>query len=266
MTQDSSTAPRGHPFAHYPDLPGSAFVVIGTGNGVGEQVVRALAANTVRIACVDLSGEAAKRAASLAGDGVALQADVRQPDAIERLLDRSQEALGPLRGIIDVVGMLKPGSLAETDDETWRWHFDMVFEHSRRVAREAVHRLAPGSSVSFVTSAAGMAGVRNSAAYAAAKAAQISLIRSAATEFAPSGIRVNGVAPGMIANPRMKRLLAAVDGLEQAQSIIPMGRLVEPEEVADALLLLSSASASIITGQILVLDGGVQYAWPYPDL
>jgi NAD(P)-dependent dehydrogenase (short-subunit alcohol dehydrogenase family) len=181
-------------------------------------------------------------------------------------LDRSQEALGPLRGIIDVVGMLKPGSLAETDDETWRWHFDMVFEHSRRVAREAVHRLAPGSSVSFVTSAAGMAGVRNTAAYAAAKAAQISLIRSAATEFAPSGIRVNGVAPGMIANPRMKRLLAEVGGLEQAQSIIPMGRLVEPEEVADALLFLSSASASIITGQILVLDGGVQYAWPYPDL
>ncbi|MFD7232815.1 SDR family NAD(P)-dependent oxidoreductase [Streptomyces sp. NPDC059881] len=263
---NSSTATRGHPFAQYPDLPGSSFVVIGTGNGVGEQVVRALAANRVRVACVDISHEAAERAASLAGDGVALQADVREPGAIEGLLDHSQEALGQLRGIIDVVGMLRSGSLAETDDETWRWHFDVVFEHSRRVAREAAHRLAPGSSISYVASTAGLAGVRNNAAYAAAKAAQISLIRSAATEFASSGIRVNGVAPGMVANPRMKRFLSDVEGLEQAQNVIPMGRLVEPEEVADSLLFLSSTSASIITGQIIVLDGGVQYAWPYPEL
>ncbi|MGW2964453.1 SDR family NAD(P)-dependent oxidoreductase [Streptomyces sp. NPDC001220] len=267
MTKDTSaaTAPT-HRFARYPDLPGSAFVVIGTGDGVGKQVVRALAANEVRVACVDLSQAAAERAASLAANSLALQADVREPGAIAGLLDQAEEALGPLRGIIDVVGMLKSGSIAETDDETWQWHFDVVFEHSRQLAREAIHRLARGSSVTYVTSAAGMAGVRNNAAYAAAKAAQISLIRSAAAEFAPSGVRVNGVAPGMIANPRMKQFLTETAALEMAQHIIPMGRLVEPEEVADTLLFLSSASASIITGQVVVLDGGVQYTWPYPEI
>ncbi|GAA3834234.1 SDR family oxidoreductase [Streptomyces chiangmaiensis] len=126
--------------------------------------------------------------------------------------------------------------------------------------------IGPANCTSLVSSAAGMAGVPNNAAYAAAKAAQISLIRSAAAEFAFSDVRVNGVAPGVIANPRMQRFLAEGNGLDRARDIVPMGRLVEPAEVADALLFLSSSSASIITGQIIVLDGGVQCTWPYPKV
>ncbi|WP_351236077.1 SDR family oxidoreductase [Streptomyces sp. NPDC002133] len=107
-------------------------------------------------------------------------------------------------------------------------------------------------------------GAWNNAAYVAGKAAQISLVRSAAAEFDSPGVRVSGVAPGMIANPRMKRFLAEGNGPERAQGVIPVDGLVAPEDVADALLFLSSVSASFITGRIFVLDG-VQNTWPYPD-
>ncbi|GAA3104603.1 glucose 1-dehydrogenase [Pseudonocardia yunnanensis] len=264
--QESEQTGHAHSFARYSDLSESAFVVFGTGAGVGQSVVRGLAANGVRVVCVDLSQEAAEQAAALAESDIAIRADLREPDAVRTVLDRATREVGPLRGVVDVVGMLRPGTIAETDDATWRWHFDVVFEHARRLAREAAHLLGHGGCLTYVASAAGMAGVRNNAAYAAAKAAQISLIRSAAAEFGPAGVRVNGVAPGMIANQRMLKFLADVGGMMKARAVIPMGRLVEPDEVADAVLYLSSAAASIVTGQILVLDGGVQHTWPYPDL
>jgi NAD(P)-dependent dehydrogenase (short-subunit alcohol dehydrogenase family) len=253
-------------FAVYPDLAGAAFLILGTENGVGEQIARALDRNGAAVACADIDAAAAQTAAAALRRSLAIPTDVTDPSAAVAACGKAESEFGPLRGVIDVVGMLRPTRIADAEDAQWKWHFEIVFEHARRVAREAIYRFKAGTSVTYVTSAAGFAGVPGNAPCAAATAAQISLIRSAAVEFAPAGIRVNGVAPGVIGNPRMDAFLKASVARDVTEAVIPMGRFARPREVADSLLFLSSRSASYITGQVIPLDGGVLNRWPYPSL
>lgn len=253
-------------FSLYPDLNGTTFLVIGTGSGIGQQIAQGLDHNGASVVCADIDEAAAKTVAAKLQQSLAIAMDVTNPTAIAEVFDKAESTFGSLNGVIDVVGMLKPKPIAEADEAHWKWHFEIVFDHARRVAKEAIHRLNPGSSVTYVTSAGGFAGVPNNAPYAAAKAAQISLIRSAAVEFAAKGIRVNGVAPGVIGNPRMEDFLDSSGKREATEAVIPMRRLAQPREVADSLLFLSSRSASYITGQVIVIDGGVQNSWPYPPI
>lgn len=263
---DTGVGEDNHLYATYPDLDGKAFLVLGTGDGIGRQIVRGLAANGVQVACLDADAAVAARAASLARRGVAIPADVTDPATVAHAFDQAQEAFGRLDAVVDVVGMLRTGRVVDATEQLWQWHAEIVFNHAWRVAAEAGRRLAPGAAVTYVASTAGFVGVRNNAAYAAMKAALISLTRTSAAEFGPLGIRVNAVAPGVVGTPRMHAFLSSAGALAGMQAATPLGRLAEPFEIADALLFLSSGSASYITGQTLVVDGGALSTSPYPDL
>jgi NAD(P)-dependent dehydrogenase (short-subunit alcohol dehydrogenase family) len=248
------------PVPDYPALlrlNGRGIIVVGAGQGIGRQAAHAVSALGARAVCVD-------RDASLAEDvakevsGLAVRADVTDRAGMERVVWRAVEELGRLDGLIDIVGMATYMSLLELDDGTWNSQFDICLRHAFlavQIAGRAM-RETGGGSMAFVASISGLAGAPNHAAYGAAKAGLMSLVRSAAVELGPSGIRVNAVAPGGTLTPRVSAALTPARRTEH-EALLPTGRLNEPADIASALLFLVSDLSANLTGQTLVVDGGV---------
>lgn len=237
-------------------LDGRVYAVFGTGAGIGGETVRALTALGATVACLDLDLDAARVATG--PDGLALGVDVSEPGAIDRALDEVIERYGRLDGAIDVIGAALFKKFAETTDDEWDRQIDLVIRHAFRVLRAAAPLIerSGGGSLGFVTSIAGINAAPSNGTYGMFKAAMMSMVRSAAVELGPTGIRVNCVAPGATLTPR---LLATQSGPMQdaARRSTPLRKLAEPSDMAAALAFLSSPMAGHITGQTLVVDGGV---------
>jgi NAD(P)-dependent dehydrogenase (short-subunit alcohol dehydrogenase family) len=253
-----------------PDYPGllrldrRRFVVVGAGLGIGRQTAHALSAAGARVACVDVEADRAHDVASEVG-GVAVVGDAtRRPDA-ERVFDAATDALGGLDGVVDIVGMARYSTLLEIDDDEWDWHFDIVLRHAYLAVQLGGRRLAAGSGgvLAFVASVSGLTSAPRHAAYGAAKAALMALVRSAAVELGPVGVRVNAVAPGVVWTPRVSAILGE-EGRARNAANTPIRRVAEPADIAAALLFLCSDLAAYVTGQTLVVDGGVGAKFPYP--
>ena len=184
---------------------------------------------------------------------------------VERMAADAHQALGRVHGVIDIVGMSRYETIADTDDESWDWHHDTVLRH----AWLAIQAFGPhlvedgGGSLAFVASVSGLSGAPLHAAYGAAKAGLMALVRSAAVELGPGGVRVNAVAPGVVLTPRVSGLMSDRDK-EANVANAPLRRMALPADIASALLFVSSDLASYMTGQTLVVDGGVGCKFPYP--
>jgi len=120
-----------------------------------------------------------------------------------------------------------------------------------------------GGAMAFVASVSGITGAPRHAAYGAAKAGLMALVRSAAIELGPAGIRVNAVAPGAVWTPRVSALLGE-EGRQRGSDNAPLRRVALPADIASALLFLMSDLAAYVSGQTLVVDGGVSAKFPYP--
>lgn len=259
------------PIPDYPGLlrlDGRRFVVLGAGQGIGRQAAGALATAGARVACVDLETERAERVAQELG-GIALSGDMTERADVERVLDEATAALaGPeargLDGVVDVIGMARYAALVDVSDDEWAWHFDIVLRHAYLAVQLAGRQLAAhGGALVFVASASGITSAPRHGAYGAAKAALMSLVRTAAVELGPTGVRVNAVAPGVVWTPRVAALLGeAGEALNRANT--PLGRVAQPADIAAAVLFLCSDLAGYVTGQTLVVDGGVGAKFPYP--
>ena len=233
-------------------LDGRRFVVLGGGQGIGRQVCHALAQSGALVICVDKSAELAEAVAADVG-GEAIEADILQRDDVERVF-----AQGPISGAVDIVGMPVLGPLAELDDADWQRQFDLVLRHAflaMQIGGRAV-AAAGGGSMVFVGSISGLAHVPGQAAYGTAKAALHQLVGSMGRELAPSGVRVNAVAPGFTQTPRLLEMLSS-EQWAQVASIIPRGAPGRTSEIASAVLFLASELSSYITGQVLAVDGGM---------
>jgi len=246
-------------------LDGRGFVVAGAGQGIGRQTAHALAAAGARVLCADVVGERAAQVAAEVG-GVPWQGDVRERDEVERLVTEARAALGRLHGFVDIVGMARFADLLDTSDDDWRFNFDMVLRHAFLLAQAGGRALcdAGGGVLVFVASASALASAPHHAAYGAAKAALLSLVRTAAVELGPSGVRVNAVAPGTVWTPRVAALLGE-EGRARNEANAPLRRIALPEDVASAILFLASDLARHVTGHTLVVDGGVAQKFPYPS-
>jgi NAD(P)-dependent dehydrogenase (short-subunit alcohol dehydrogenase family) len=162
--------------------------------------------------------------------------------------------------VVDVIGEIRYGRAIDLSDEDWNYSLDSVlkqfFNLGRAAGRHLVAQGAGGSIVS-ISSVSGIAAAPFHAPYGAAKAGLMSLTRSLAIEFAPAGIRVNNVAPGAVATPRV---VARLGGRESdalpLESRAPLGRMGEPDEIAKVVVFLSSDLASYVSGQTIVVDGG----------
>ena len=245
-------------------LDGRRFVVLGAGQGIGRQSAHALASVGARVACVDVEASRSHEVADEVG-GVAVVGDAtRRPDAV-RLFDDATAALDGLDGVVDIIGMARYASVLEVEDRDWDWQFDIVLRHVYLAVQLAGRRLAAhsGGVLAFVASVSGLTSAPNHAPYGAAKAGLMALVRSAAVELGPSGVRVNAVAPGVVWTPRVSALLGK-EGEERNVANTPLRRVAQPADIAAALLFLCSDLASYVTGQTLVVDGGVGAKFPYP--
>ncbi|GAB3516022.1 SDR family NAD(P)-dependent oxidoreductase [Phytohabitans suffuscus] len=240
-------------------LDGQVHVVLGAGNGMGQQSAHALAAFGATVVCVDLD---ATRAEAVAGEvkGIAWSGDITSRADVRRLFADVVAQKGRLDGVIDIVGLARARPVVEYTDDDWAFHHDIVLRHAYlaiQYATEQWRALGTGGAMTFVASAAGLLSAPGLGAYGAAKAALMSLVRTAAVELGPDGIRVNAVAPGVIRTPRAQGNPKWTDELVRANiDRTPLRKLGYPPDVAGALLFFSSPLAGHVTGQTLVVDGG----------
>jgi NAD(P)-dependent dehydrogenase (short-subunit alcohol dehydrogenase family) len=251
-------------------LEGRRVLVVGAGTrrvegkegavGNGRAISILAAREGASVACADVDGEAA--AETLAGvegeggTGCVLVADVGDPDACTRLPGNAAQALGGLDGVVLSVGVLGPFDLAGTAAEEW----DRVFAVNARshglIAGAALELMPPGSSLVFMSSMSGLMPGIGMPAYDATKAAVLAIARHAALEGAARGIRANAVLPGVVDTPLGAATLRP-DGPPRDRLRIPLGRRGTPWDVAYATLFLLSGESAYVTGQSLVVDGGI---------
>jgi 3-oxoacyl-[acyl-carrier protein] reductase len=231
--------------------------VTGGSRGIGAAISRELAGAGARVAVNYRSGrEAAEKLAGELG-GLALQADVSKPEEAQGLVERVEAELGELEILVNNAGVTRDTLIARMSDEDWETVLETnlrgPFNTSRAVARKMLRRRR--GVIVNLTSVVGLHGNPGQANYASSKAGVIGLTKALARELGARGVRVNAVAPGYI-RTELTDVLP-----EQAREAIltntPLGRLGEPEDVAGAVRFLCSDEARFVTGEVLLVDGGL---------
>jgi NAD(P)-dependent dehydrogenase (short-subunit alcohol dehydrogenase family) len=240
-------------------LDGRVFVMLGAGSGIGRQCAHALAAVGATVVCVDLDGDRAAAVAAEVG-GVVRRADVTVRSEVAEVFGFVRRDLGRLDGVVDIIGLARYKPLVELTDADWQFHHEAVLRHAYLAIQYATgvwQATATGGAMTFVASVAGIASSPMLGAYGVEKAGLMSLVRTAAVELGPHGIRVNAVAPGIVRTPRAQANEKWTRELLNTNiARTPLRKLGYPSDVAAALLFLSSPMAGHITGQALVVDGG----------
>ena len=236
--------------------------VTGSSRGIGRAVALRLAEEgwAVGINCIsrlDLAEELAASIRSRGGAAAAFQADVADREAITAAIRGAEAALGgPVSLLVNNAGIAEQNLFQEIPPDFWRRIFavnvDGAFHTIQAVLPAMIHEKA--GCIVNISSIWGQRGASCEAAYSATKAALIGLTRSLAMELAPSGIRVNCVAPGVI-HTDMVEVLGA-ETLRDLAEQTPLGRLGTPEDVAEAVAFFAGEVASFLTGQVLTADGG----------
>ena len=189
--------------------------------------------------------------------GIAVEGDVADAAQAQALVERVEDELGDIDILVNNAGITRDGLLARMSDEEWRevlaTNLDGTFHTCRAVARKMLKRRA--GSIVNMTSYVGLHGNPGQANYAASKGAIIAFTKALAKELGGRGVRVNAVAPGYIATELTEVLSEEIRGAILANT--PMGRLGSPEDVAAAVRFLCSDEAAFITGDVLLVDGGL---------
>jgi 3-oxoacyl-[acyl-carrier protein] reductase len=241
-------------------------LITGAGIGIGRATAKAFARAGYRVVATDiLEAEGAALVGEIAAAGGKAEfhrLDVRSTQAADALVAEIEMEHGGIDVIVANAGIAHKAPLAELTDEKWDQTFEIDLKGIFRVVRPALAgmRARGAGAVVAVSSIMGVAyGWDEHVHYSAAKAGVVGLVRGLAVELARDGVRVNGIAPGYIRTAQLLNEQHSLGpaGAEKAGEFIPMGRIGEPEEIADVILFLASHAARYMTGQVVVVDGGL---------
>ncbi|NQT84701.1 3-oxoacyl-[acyl-carrier-protein] reductase [bacterium] len=242
-------------------LEGKNAVVTGGAAGIGRAIAQAFAAEGAGVAICDLDYDGAKKAAEeIRSDGAiakAYETDVSDWESVMQVAEKALEDFGVIDILVNNAGITRDNLIIRMSDEEWNDVLDVnlkgVFNFTKAFVPGMLRRRS-GKIIS-IASVVGIMGNAGQANYAASKAGIIGFTKSLARELAPRRINVNAIAPGFI-----KTGMTEVLGEEQKSALserIPLSRLGEPEDVARSALFLASELSDYITGQVLVVDGGM---------
>lgn len=247
------------------EFTGKVALVTGAGSGIGRATALAFAEAGARVVVNDRNtdggDDTVAQIIAAGGEAVLLIADVSQAEDVDRLIAQTVETYGQLDFAFNNAGIEGPSAeIRDGDEADWNRVIDINLKGTWLCMRAELRQmLAQGSGVIVnCSSVAGLVGFPTSAPYVASKHGVIGLTKTAALEVAGQGIRVNAVCPGVIDTAMVERAIGTGDqALAATQAMEPMGRMGRPEEIASAVLWLCSTGAGFVTGEALVVDGGM---------
>jgi NAD(P)-dependent dehydrogenase (short-subunit alcohol dehydrogenase family) len=231
-------------------LQGRRILITGAASGIGRKTAELFASEGAALALLDRNREGLAEVARETR-GLALEADVSKEPSVARAVEQSAAAMGGIDGVVNAAGIVIHGSVLDVGVEDWQRVLDVNLTGTYTVVRCCLPWLkkAPFATIVNIASGQGLLpNTPNMTAYAASKGGVVNLTRALAAELAPS-IRVNSVCPGMVDTPMTA-------GLQRETDRYAMKRIAEPLEIAQAILFLTSAESSFVSGSALAVDGG----------
>ena len=248
------------------DLSGQVAIITGSSRGIGRAIAERMAEHGAKVVissrnlepCTEVAD--ALNATHGAGTAIAVAANISRKEALQNLVDETMKAFGRVDIVVcNAASNPYYGPMAGISDEQFRKVLDNnIVANHWLIAMCAPQMLERRSgSIIIVSSIGGIRGTPVIGAYGISKAADMALARNLAHEFGPHNVRINCIAPGLIKTDFARALWEDESNLEQRTSTTPLRRIGEPDEIAGAAVFLASKAASFMTGQSLVIDGGV---------
>lgn len=237
-------------------------IVTGASRGIGRAIAVSLAQSGAKVVCnyigsLEQAQETLDAVKAVGGEGILIMGDVSNSDDVAEMVKTVQESFGQIDILVNNAGITKDNLLMRIKEEDWddvlNINLKGTFLMTKAVSRIMMKQKA--GRIINITSVVGMTGNIGQANYSASKAGVIGFTKTCAKEFASRGITVNAIAPGFINTNMTANLPDAIK--EEMVRNIPLGRMAEPKEVANAVVFLASDLASYITGQVLAVDGGM---------
>lgn len=241
---------------------GKTVLVTGGSRGIGKSVALAYAAQGANVVVNYTSNpqkaeEVVAEIKALGAEAMAIACDVSDDAAVEAMVEAIEKDFHPIDILVNNAGVTRDGLLIRMKDSDWDQVMDInlkgTYLCTKHVGKKMLKRKA--GNIVNITSVVGLTGNAGQSNYSASKAGVIGFTKSIAKEFAGRQIRVNAVAPGFIATDMTEKLSQEV--IDTYKKAIPLGRMGDPEDVAKAVIFLSSDQSSYMTGQIITVDGGM---------
>lgn len=233
-------------------------LITGAGSGIGLGTAQAFVAAGINVVGIGRDPEklTALEASCPGGTVTTLSLDVMDDDAPQRAVDFAVGSFGALDHLVNNAGIGRPKPVHETDDDTLDYFLGLMLRAPFRFCREALRVMRPGSTIVNVSSTYALVGGLRGGAYSAAKGGIDALTRHLAAQYGSSGIRSNAVAPGVVPTPMTLDRLENEAFRRMNLDMTPSPRMGRVEDVAEAILFLSSEKSGWINGQVLAVDGG----------
>ena len=242
-------------------LKGQVALVTGAAQGIGKAVALLLAEEGADIAISDVNFEKAEETAkeieALGRRAMAIRANVAAFDEVERMVQAVIERFHQIHILVNNAGIARDKLLLRMNEEDWDLVLDINLKGTFYCTKAVIRYMSKqrGGKIVNIASVVGQMGNAGQANYSASKAGVIGLTKTIAREFASRGINVNAIAPGYIVTPMTEALPEKAK--EDLKRMIPMERLGQPEDVAQAVLFLVSEASNYITGQVINVNGGI---------
>ncbi|SEQ85968.1 2-keto-3-deoxy-L-fuconate dehydrogenase [Loktanella sp. DSM 29012] len=240
-------------------LAGKTALVTAAGAGIGRASAAALAARGAHVIATDLNGDLVAALADTLPNITGHALDVLDADAVQTLVG----SVVPVDILLNCAGWVHDGTILDCDEDVWDRAFDLNAKAMYRITRAVLPGMldkGAGSIINIASIVSSEKGAPRRFAYGASKAAIIGMTKAIAADFVKQGIRCNAICPGTVQSPSLNDRLTATGDFEKALSAFkdrqPMGRLGQPEEIAEMVCYLAGDMAAFTTGQAFAVDGG----------